>query len=88
MERLDRLLETWEKLGERERSVLLAFMLRLYAGQRRYGELSVGKKDWGFEAIEEALDASVYLTCMLNDRAELALYAMVSDAEKEVRGEV
>lgn len=84
MEELDTLLDAWEKLGPRERKVLLVFALRVWAGQRKYGKLSIDKKDWQYEAIEEALDASVYLAALLNDRTDKAMAAMVSDAEKEV----
>lgn len=81
---IEQLLDTWEKLGVRERKVLLTIAMRLWAGQRRHGELSVGKKDWNYEALEEAMDASVYLACALNDRTEKAFGAMVEDAEREV----
>lgn len=82
---LDQLLDFWEKLGERERKVTLTFMARLYAGQRKYGKLESAKKDWAYEAIEEALDASVYLAAMLNDKSEKAYDSMVADAEKEAQ---
>jgi len=81
---VDQLLDVWEKLGVRERKVLLTVAMRLWAGQRRHGELVVEKKDWNYEALEEAIDASVYLACALNDRSEKAFGAMVADAEKEV----
>lgn len=84
MQQLNNLLEAWENLGERERKILCTFAMRLWAGQRRYGQLTVGKKDWTYEAIEEALDASVYLACLLNDKTDKAFNAMVADAEKEV----
>ncbi len=85
MEQLSNLLDVWEKLETRERKVLLAFMYRLYAGQRKFGALKVGKYDWSYEAIEEALDASVYLTCMLSDKVDKAIDHMVSDAEEELQ---
>ena len=81
---LETLLDLYERLGAREKLVLQTFGQRLYAGQRRYGVLTEGKKDWKYEAIEEALDASVYLTALLNDSVDRAFDAMVSDAEKEV----
>lgn len=59
------LLDTYEKLGPLERKVLLTFLHRLYAGQRKYGKLSEDKKEWTWEAAEEALDASVYLSVSL-----------------------
>ncbi len=83
-EPLENLLTVWEKLAVRERKVLLSFAFRLWAGQRLHGELSVDKKDWGYEAIEEALDASVYLACLLNDRADKAIAAMIPQAEAEL----
>lgn len=88
MEKLDRLLSVWEKLGERERLVLLTFASRLWNGQRKYGPLKVGKKDWAYEAIEEALDASVYLTALLQDKVELAFERAAKEAEEEVRSSV
>ncbi len=83
-ESLDNLLTIWEKLATRERKVFLAFGYRLWSGQRLHGELSVDKKDWKFEAVEEALDASVYLACMLCDQADKAIAAMLPDAEAEL----
>lgn len=80
---IQNLLEAYEHLGERERKILTTLAMRLWAGQRRHGKLSIDKKDWGYEAIEEALDASVYLACMLNDKTDKAFNAMVSDAEAE-----
>lgn len=82
--KLEHLLNTWEKLGERERKVFHTIGMRLLAGQRRHGLLTVGKKDWSYEAIEEAMDASVYLACALNDHTDKAFDAMVTDAEDEV----
>lgn len=81
---LDHILEAWETLGEREKKILATFTMRLLAGQRKYGKLSIDKKDWSYEAIEEALDASVYLAALLNDKTDKAFAAMVSDAEREV----
>lgn len=82
---MDRLLTVWENLAERERTVLLAFAYRLWNGQRLHGPLTLEKKDWGYEAIEEALDQSVYLTCALVDKAEKALTNAVHAAEEEVK---
>ena len=81
---MNQLLDLWEKLAERERLCFLTYGMRLHAGQRKFGPLTKAKKDWSYEAIEEALDASVYLTALLNDRAEKAFDSMVSDAEAEV----
>ncbi len=88
MNELDMILSLWEKLGERERKVLLTFANRMLAGQRRYGHLYVGKKHWGYEAIEEALDAAVYLSALLQDKVDFALNSAVLDAEKAIKDEV
>lgn len=82
---VDNLLETWTHLGERERKVLLTVGMRLLAGQRIHGKLSVDKKDWTYEALEEHLDATVYLAAALSDKADKAFRRMVSDAEAEVK---
>lgn len=87
LEQLDRLLGTWEKLAERERLCVLTYAMRILQGQKKFGPMTLAKKDWPYEAIEEALDSSVYLTAALNDRVELALARMVSEAEAEVLGE-
>jgi hypothetical protein len=84
IEQLERLLATWEKLGQGERNILLVFLMRLYAGQRKYGKLDTNKKDWTYEALEEALDMAVYMSCALQAKSEKAFNAAVSDAEKEV----
>lgn len=81
---LEQLLNVWEKLAVRERLCLLTYGMRLAAGQKRFGPMTLAKKDWPYEALEEALDASVYLTAALNDRAEKAFNNMVTDAENEV----
>lgn len=81
---LEKLLDLWEKLAERERKVLLTFAQRLWNGQRKYGAMSTDKKDWPYEALEEALDASVYLTAALNDRVEKAFNIAVAEEESEV----
>lgn len=81
---IEQLLNVWEKLAVRERKCLLTFGMRILAGQRKFGPMTVDKKDWPYEAIEEALDASVYLTALLNDRVEKAYNNMVNDAETEV----
>ncbi len=81
---LDQLLNVWEKLAERERKCLIVYGMRVLAGQKKFGPMTVDKRDWPYEALEEALDASVYLTAALNDRVEKAYANMVSDAEKEV----
>ena len=84
MDDIENMLRAWEHLGMRERKVLLAFAWRLLAGQKRHGKLSYDKKDWNYEAIEEALDASVYLTALLNDRSEKAFRTAVQDAEEQM----
>jgi hypothetical protein len=62
---IELLLQVWEKLGPMERSVLNTYAHRLYAGQRKYGMLHETKKDWTWEAAEECLDSSVYLSAAL-----------------------
>lgn len=81
---LDSLLSNWEKLGQREKKILATVAARLYAGQRRHGVLTEDKKDWTYEALEEHMDAVVYLACALNDKTDKAFKAMVTDAETEV----
>ncbi len=83
---LEQLLNIWEALASRERLCLLTYGMRIMAGQKKFGPMTLAKKDWAYEAIEEALDASVYLTALLNDRVEKAYDSMVADAEAEVRG--
>lgn len=65
LEDLDLFLDILERLGPMERKVLLIYAQRLGAGQRKYGLLEAGKKDWNWEALEETLDQSVYITCEL-----------------------
>lgn len=83
---LNHLLDVYEKLGERERLVLGTYAQRLWNGQRKYGPMTLAKKDWPYEAIEEALDASVYLAAMLNDRVEIAFTKALKEAEDEAKG--
>jgi hypothetical protein len=85
MEQLERLLDTWEKLGEGERNVLMVYVMRLYAGQRKFGKLSRTKRDWTYEALEEAVDAAVYLSCALEAKSSDAFNNALKDAEDEVR---
>ena len=68
--RLRGLLDCWEELKDRERTVLMSVAKRLVVGQRVYGGLYPHKKDWKKEAYEEALDMCVYLTCGLADVTE------------------
>ncbi len=84
---LDTLLNAWENLGVRERKLVLVYMMRLWNGQRKYGKISLQKKQWRYEALEEALDACVYLSAALEDSSELAFEHAVEDAENEVRKE-
>lgn len=70
--KVEQLLEIWESLAETERMVLLTYAKRLQKGQRLFGPMYVDKKDWAYEAIEEALDASIYLTALLSDRVTKA----------------
>lgn len=59
------LLEMWEKLGSREREILLTYGWRLVAGQRKYGLIENKVKEWDMEAMEEAMDAAVYLAAKM-----------------------
>lgn len=72
LELWDGLSEVWEDLGPRERKVLATIAVRLLAGQKAYGLLTVGKKDWRREAKEEAMDMCVYLATLLEDDNEHA----------------
>lgn len=56
-----------DKLGERELRCYRRIGERLLEGQRAYGLLAPGKKDWKKEAKEEAMDMSVYLSALLED---------------------
>lgn len=62
---IETLLEVWESLGPMERLVLNTYAWRLRAGQRKYGMLHEAKKEWTWEAAEECLDSSVYLSAAL-----------------------
>lgn len=62
---IEHILGIWEKLGPMERSILNTLAYRIYAGQRKYGQLDESKKDWTWEAAEEGLDQAVYLSCAL-----------------------
>lgn len=64
------IVEMGSQLGDRELTVLKRITNRLLAGQKAYGLLKVGKKDWAREATEEAMDMSVYLSALLADLAE------------------
>lgn len=55
------------QLEPRELRVFLRIGERLLEGQKAYGPLSPGKKDWKKEAKEEAMDMAVYLSAMLED---------------------
>lgn len=67
METLD-LLSRWFRIGPRERRAVLQIVDRMEIGQKLFGELSYGKKDWKKEASEEAFDMCVYLVALLVDR--------------------
>lgn len=60
----------WMKLGLRERLVLVHVAERLLMGQKAYGPLTKGKKNWRKEAAEEHLDATVYMAAELIDALE------------------
>lgn len=78
----------WEKLGPLERSVLNTYAWRLYAGQRKYGQLEEDKKVWTWEAAEELLDAAVYLGAALVAATEQTKrrYFNTLDASVSVQG--
>ncbi len=86
-ENLENMLTVWEKLGPREKQVLLTFAWRMAAGQRKYGPMSFAKKDWPYEALEEVLDACVYMSAALCDKTDKAFDKAVADAEAEVTSE-
>jgi hypothetical protein len=71
-EQLDigKLLTYWEAMLPNERKALLAIARRLYWGQKEYGPLAFGKKDWAKEAQEEAFDMAVYLAASLTLKPE------------------
>ena len=81
---LDRFLGLWEKLQLGERNILLVFMQRLYNGQKKFGPIDRAKRLWTYEALEEALDASVYLAAALEARAYEAYESSVEQEEAEV----
>ncbi len=57
-------------MGPREVSVLRRIAERLLLGQKLYGKLTKGKKDWRREAQEEVFDLSVYMSALLEDLAD------------------
>lgn len=67
---LSDLANTWVKLKDRERKVLVKVAERLLMGQKAYGPLTKGKKNWRKEAAEEHLDATVYMAAELIDALE------------------
>jgi hypothetical protein len=60
LDRLERLLDDYVCLGDRERAILGTIASRLLMGQVQYGPWSHGKKKNAKEAYEEALDLAVY----------------------------
>ncbi len=81
---IESLLDCWEKLGARERKVICTVAWRLYAGQRKYGPLTLGKKNWPLETLEEQMDSLVYLAAAMSDQTDLAFERAIHDAEAEV----
>lgn len=67
---LEYLKALYEQLGPRERAVTVHFMTRLLNGQKQYGRLTIGKKNWPKELFEELIDSSVYGLAALLDLAE------------------
>ena len=84
--KIDQFLTTWEKLGPGEQTLVLVYMSRLYAGQKKYGLIDTDKKDWTYEALEEALDAAVYMSAALQQKYQKALDGLVEAKEREVIG--
>jgi len=68
----DALFIVFQDLGTREKRCLHRIAERLLGGQRLYGHLCPGKKDWKREAKEEAMDLSIYLAALLEDDDENA----------------
>lgn len=60
-----RLLEYYELMKPNERKALVEIARRMFWGQTQYGPLRHGKKNWQQEALEEAMDMSVYLAAAL-----------------------
>jgi hypothetical protein len=60
-----RLLETWIRLADVEREVLVEIAKRLEMGQRTYGELDLERdpRDFIKETGEELFDSVVYMAC-------------------------
>jgi hypothetical protein len=58
------------ELGVGERKVMMRIRQRLEMGQRQYGDLLVNlpTHNWRKEALEEALDLSIYLAVYLQQR--------------------
>ncbi len=63
----------------------MVYTMRLLNGQRKFGKLNPDKKDWTYEALEEALDYGVYMACALHQKAQKAFQASLSDTETEVK---
>lgn len=66
---LERILACYEQLEAREREALAIIATRLLVGQKQYGKLTQGKKNWAKEGFEEACDMSVYMAAKLLDIA-------------------
>jgi hypothetical protein len=64
---LRNLLDIWEELAPRERRALTLYARRISRGQQLFGKLTKDKKNWAKETVEEAIDASVYLTALAID---------------------
>ena len=59
---LGELLKVWKDLEPRERRAVLLYASRVLQGQKLFGPVFKNKKNWAKEALEEGIDASVYLT--------------------------
>jgi len=54
-----------DDMGPLERALVRRYANRIRMGQEAYGLLSVEKKDWAKEALEESLDLQVYSDMLL-----------------------
>lgn len=66
-DQVSELRKIWTELGKNERTLLLNIADRLLAGQKQYGEVFPGKKRWDREALEEAMDGTVYMALLLTE---------------------
>lgn len=69
-----RILSSLEDIGPRAQSLLVKIAERLAHGARQYGDFDDRPRDWNLEALEEHMDAVVYMAmaCMERDEAKAA----------------